>query len=109
MDGFSLAKGHRFPPIIKDKFSTMFDPMSRRLSPEKNNLLISYVLVLTLFADEFQTSMTDIGKDLRMSNVALKTHYETLGCKVSKKNDVSTVTLPVPLKFPTVKRKRKNR
>nr|XP_004305732.2 PREDICTED: DNA-directed RNA polymerase I subunit rpa49-like [Fragaria vesca subsp. vesca] len=109
MDGFSSAKGHRFPSMIKDKFSTMFDAVSKRLSTEKNNLLISYVLVLTLFADEFQTSMTDIAKDLRMSNATLRTHYETLGCKVSKKNDVSTVTLPVPLQFPTVRRKRRNR
>ena len=109
MDGFSSAKGHRFPSMIKDKFSTMFDAVSKRLSTEKNNLLISYVLVLTLFADEFQTSMTDIAKDLRMSNATLRTHYETLGCKVSKKNDVSTVTLPVPLQFPSVRRKRRNR
>ncbi|XP_050382457.1 uncharacterized protein LOC126799319 [Argentina anserina] len=109
MDGYTSAKGHRFPPIIKDKFSTMFDAVSKRLSTEKNNLLISYVLVLTLFADEFQTSMTDIGKDLRMTNATIRTHYETLGCKVSKKNDVSTVTLPVPLKFPTARLKRRNK
>ncbi|KAL6224950.1 hypothetical protein ACLB2K_003804 [Fragaria x ananassa] len=106
MDG--LAAGHRFPSMIKDKFSTMFDAVSKRLSTEKTNLLISYVLVLTLIADEFQTSMTDIAKDLKMTHATLRTHYETLGCKVSKKNDVSTVTLPVPLQFPTVRRKRRN-
>lgn len=109
MDGFSSAKAHRFPSIIRDKFSSMFDAVSKRLSTEKSNLLISYALVLTLFADEFQTSLTDIAKDLRMSNATLRTHYETLGCKVSKRNDLSTVTLPVPLQFPTVKRKRRNR
>lgn len=109
MDGFSSATAHRFPSIIRDKFSSMFDAVSKRLSTEKSNLLISYVLVLTLFADEFQTSLTDIAKDLRMSNATLRTHYETLGCKVSKRNDLSTVILPVPLQFPTVKRKRRNR
>ncbi|PRQ51446.1 putative RNA polymerase I associated factor, A49 [Rosa chinensis] len=108
MDGFSSAKAHRFPGIIRDKFSSMFDAVSKRLSTEKSNLLISYVLVLTLFADEFQTSMTDIAKDLRMGTATLRTHYEKLGCKVSKKNVVSTVTLPVPLQFPTVRRKRRN-
>ncbi|KAM5581262.1 DNA-directed RNA polymerase I subunit rpa49 [Rosa sericea] len=102
-------KAYRFPSIIRDKFSRMFDAVSRKLSTEKSNLLISYVLVLTLFVDEFQTSLTDIAKDLRMTTLELRKHYETLGCKVSKKNNFSTVTLPVPLQFPTLKRKRRNR
>ncbi|KAL6135550.1 hypothetical protein ACLB2K_067777 [Fragaria x ananassa] len=60
----SSAKGHRLPSIIRDKFSTMFDAVSRTLSTEKS-------------------------------------------CKVSKKNNLSMVTLPVPLQFSTLKRKRK--
>ncbi|PRQ53423.1 putative RNA polymerase I associated factor, A49 [Rosa chinensis] len=109
LKGLFFPKAHRFPSIIRDKFSRMFDAVSRKLSTEKSNLLISYVLVLTLFVDEFQTSLTDIAKDLRMSTLKLRTHYETLGCKVSKKNNFITVTLPVPLQFPTLKRKRSNR
>lgn len=105
----SSAKAHRFPGIIRDKFASMFDAVSGSLSTKKRNLLISYVLVLTLFADEFQTSLTDIATDLRMKSPDLRKHYEALGCKVSKKNNLLTVTLPVPLQFPSLKRKRSNR
>ncbi|KAL6218105.1 hypothetical protein ACLB2K_011322 [Fragaria x ananassa] len=105
----SSAKAHRFPGIIRDKFASMFDAVSGSLSTEKRNLLISYVLVLTLFGDEFQISLTDIATDLRMKSPDLRKHYEALGCKVSKKNNLLTVTLPVPLQFPSLKRKRSNR
>ncbi|KAF5731252.1 DNA-directed RNA polymerase I subunit rpa49-like [Tripterygium wilfordii] len=53
LDGYSSGKNHRFPSILRQKFSATFDPQSKRLSTEKNDLLISYVLVLTRFAVGF--------------------------------------------------------
>lgn len=107
MDGVSSAKGHKIPSILFQKFSTIFSPVSKRLSAEMNDLLISYVLVLTLYADEFQTDPSDIAKDLRMSSVKLRVHFEHLGCKLSRKNNLLLFTLPVPLQFPMVRQKRR--
>jgi DNA-directed RNA polymerase I subunit RPA49 len=107
MDGVSSAKGHRIPSILSQKFSTVFSPESKRLSAEKNYLLISYVLVLTLYADEFRTDPTDIAKDLRMSSIKLRVHYEHLGCKLSRQDSLLLFTLPLPLQFPTVRQKRR--
>lgn len=107
MDGVSSAKGHKIPSILLQKFSAMFSPVSRRLSAEKNDLLISYVLVLTLYADEFRTDPSDIAKDLRMSPVKLRVHFEHLGCKLSRQNNSRLFTLPLPLQFPMMRQKRR--
>ncbi|XP_038709001.1 DNA-directed RNA polymerase I subunit rpa49 [Tripterygium wilfordii] len=107
MDGYSSAKNHKFPSILRQKFGTMFDPESKRLSTVKNDLLISYVLVLTLYADGFRTSISDIAKDLRMHSYMLRAHFENLGCKLGQENKSLVATLPVPLKFPDVRRRRR--
>jgi DNA-directed RNA polymerase I subunit RPA49 len=107
MDGVSSAKGHRIPSILSQKFSTMFASESKRLSAEKNDLLISYVLVLTLYADEFRTDPYDIAKDLRMSPIKLRVHYEHLGCKPSRQDNLLLFTLPLPLQFPVIRQKRR--
>ncbi|XP_065867132.1 DNA-directed RNA polymerase I subunit rpa49 [Euphorbia lathyris] len=106
-DGGSAAKNHRFPNILKQRFSQLFDSVSRRLTVEKIDLLISYVLVLTLYADDFKTDPTDIAKDLKISPVNLRMHFENLGCKLVRENKVLLATLPVPLKFPTLRRRRR--
>lgn len=81
---------------------------SKRLPPEKINLLICYVLVLTLFSDEFRTDYTDIAKDLSMNILPVRQLYEHLGCKISRQKNIMYATLPVPLKFPELRlRKRK--
>ncbi|KAK3034391.1 hypothetical protein RJ639_033662, partial [Escallonia herrerae] len=117
MDGVSSAKYHKFPSILSLKFSTMFlESDSKRLSTEKNDLLISYILVLSLFADDFQSDPSDIAKDLRLSKVALHRHYEHLGCKFVSEGSIERqtikkatrlATLPVPLQFPVLRRKRR--
>ncbi|KAJ7951562.1 DNA-directed RNA polymerase I subunit rpa49 [Quillaja saponaria] len=108
MDGASSAKGHRIPSILRHKFSTMFAVSdTKRLPAEKIDLLISYVLVLTLFADEFRTDYSDIAKDLRMSSVSLREHFEHLGCKILSRKNVRYATLPVPLQFPLLRQKRR--
>lgn len=108
MDGFASAKQHRFPHIVRNKFVTMFgNPEARRLSTDKLELLISYVLVLTLYADQFRTDMGDIAKDLRMSSFDLRQRYEHLGCKIVRENKMPLATLPIPLQFPQVRRKRR--
>ncbi|XP_022151610.1 DNA-directed RNA polymerase I subunit rpa49 [Momordica charantia] len=108
MDGVSSAKGHKIPSMLRQKFSSMFSLLeSRRLSPEKSDLLISHVLVLTLFADEFSSDPSDIAKDLRTSPFTLRLHFDNLGCKFIRKNNLSLVTLPVPLKFPQLSLKRR--
>ncbi|XP_042479041.1 DNA-directed RNA polymerase I subunit RPA49 [Macadamia integrifolia] len=100
VDHATAAKQHKIPAILRQKFSKMFVDDSFRLTDEKINLIISYVLVLTLFVDNFQTDLSDIAKDLRMTPVSLRQHYEHLGCKLSRVNRVLMVTLPVPLQFP---------
>ncbi|KAM3308936.1 DNA-directed RNA polymerase I subunit rpa49 [Capsicum chacoense] len=108
MDGVSSAKHHKIPGILFQKFSSMFAiPDSKRLPEERKNLLINYVLVLTLFADDFRTDLSDIAKDLRMNAVALRPHYEYLGCKLVREKNVLLATLPVPLTFPDPRRKRR--
>ncbi|XP_027335914.1 DNA-directed RNA polymerase I subunit rpa49 [Abrus precatorius] len=107
---FSSAKGHKIPNILRHKFTTMFAVSeSKRLPPEKINLLICYILVLTLFSDDFRTSYTDIAKDLSMSVVPVRQLYEHLGCKISRQKDVWYATLPVPLKFPDLRQRKRKR
>ncbi|VFQ61443.1 unnamed protein product [Cuscuta campestris] len=109
MDGFQSAKNHRFPKMLFQKFSSMFCvPESKRLPNEKVDLLISYVLVLTLYADNFRSNPSDIAKDLRTITGHLRPRLELLGCNfVRDEKRGHLATLSVPLTFPTVKRKRK--
>lgn len=108
MDGFSSAKHHKLPNILTQKFNDIFaNQESKRLADDKRDLLISYVLVLTLFADNFKTEFTDIAKDLRMSTGDLRRHFEFLGCKFIRENSIMLATLPAPLKFPEVRMRRR--
>ncbi|KAF7838000.1 DNA-directed RNA polymerase I subunit rpa49 [Senna tora] len=100
----SSAKDHKIPSILRHKFVAMFSVTgSKRLPPEKINLLISHVLVLTLFSDQFRTDFKDISKDLKMSALPVRQCYENLGCKFSREKKVLFATLPVPLKFPELR------
>lgn len=108
MDGGASAKQHRIPKILHQKFLTSFsDAESKRLSDDKIHLLISYVLVLTLHADDFRTNPTDIAKDLRMSEFKLRDHFEKLGCKLLREKNMLYATLPVPLQFPKAIQRRR--
>ncbi|CAA0822416.1 Unknown protein [Striga hermonthica] len=110
MDGVSSAKHHYLPSILAQKFSSLFGTTENKRIPEdKQKLLISYILVLTLFVDDFLSDPTDIAKDLRMNPVALRPHYEYLGCKFVRENQVLLATLPVPLEFQTLKRKKRRK
>lgn len=107
MDGVSSAKHHKIPSILFQKFSTMFaGSESKRLSDEKRDLLISYVLVLTLYVDDFRTDLSDIAKDLRMNPMSLRPHYQFLGCKLVNEKGKTLAMLPLPLQF-QAERKRK--
>ncbi|CAM8957475.1 unnamed protein product [Rhodiola kirilowii] len=105
----SSAKNHHIPGIIRQKLATMFStPEMRTLCQEKISLLISYVLVLTLFVDDFRSDLADIANDLRMSSIVLRDHVHHLGGKFVRDNKAALATLPVPLQFPDQgKRKRK--
>lgn len=108
MDGHKLAKYHKFPSFIRQKLVLMFcDAESNRLSVEKNALLISYVLVLTLFCDGFRSDFSDIAKDLRLNSSELRSHYGNLGCKIVRENKSSLATLSVPLEFPKLGQRRR--
>jgi DNA-directed RNA polymerase I subunit RPA49 len=108
MDGVSSSKQHKIPNILRRRFSTMFAVSeSRRMQPEKINLLISYILVLTLFSDEFQTDYSDISNDLRMTKELVRQIYEHLGCKIFKENGATYATLPIPLTFPQLRQKKR--
>lgn len=96
------------PSVVFRRFLSMFlDPVSNVLSSEKNELLICYILVLTLYADNFQTKSTDIEKDLAMTAASLKPYYLQLGCKAHREGPFkkSIMTLPVPLVFKELKRR----
>ncbi|XP_058723355.1 DNA-directed RNA polymerase I subunit rpa49-like [Vicia villosa] len=110
MDGVSSSKNYKIPPILNNRFSTLFEVSeTRRLPPEKINLLVSYVLVLTLFTDEFHTDYKDIAKDLRMTIPPVRQLFEHLGCKFLKEKGIFHATLPMPLTFPRINSKRKKR
>lgn len=110
MNGFDSAKNHKMPDIFRRKFQSMFkDSESERIPVDKANLLISYVLVLSLHVDNFKTDPEDIAKDLRISTVELRKHFQQLGCKFVKQNSTMVATLPTPLNFPEVNRRRKTR
>uniref|UniRef100_K3ZI54 DNA-directed RNA polymerase I subunit rpa49 n=1 Tax=Setaria italica TaxID=4555 RepID=K3ZI54_SETIT len=87
------------------------EPGSSSMSSEKNELLINYILVLTLFADDFRSDPKDICADLKMTRQMLKPYYDQLGCKsVSAGAFKSTfMTLPAPLNFPQDVTRRKRR
>ncbi|XP_054783702.1 DNA-directed RNA polymerase I subunit rpa49-like [Prosopis cineraria] len=104
------TRAHKIPSIVHHKFSSMFTvPESKWLPSEKINLLISYVLVLTLFSDQFRTNYTDIAKDLKMSSVPVRQRYENLGCKIIRENKLFYATLPVPLQFPELRQRYKRK
>ncbi|KAL9259192.1 DNA-directed RNA polymerase I subunit RPA49-like protein [Drosera capensis] len=107
MDGAPSAKYHEFPRILSQRLRTLFfDAEKKRLSDGKQGLLTSYILILTLHFDEFKTDPTDIAKDLRTNYAILRKDYEKLGCKLTRENNVTLATLPVPLNF-NFSRKRK--
>lgn len=96
----SAESTFNIPRIIFQRFLKLFvDPESQKVSHEKKDLLISYILVLTLFVDSFSSSSADIAKDLKKGNTALLPHYLQLGCKISSKGHA---TLPIPLTFPAM-------
>ncbi|AEE75443.1 unnamed protein product [Arabidopsis thaliana] len=110
MNGYDSAKDHKMPDIFRQKFNSMFkDSESDRIPVDKINLLISYVLVLSLHVDNFMTDPEDIAKDLRISTVELRKHFLQLGCKFLKQNSTTVATLPTPLNFPEVNRRRRAR
>ncbi|KAK9149236.1 hypothetical protein Scep_007993 [Stephania cephalantha] len=120
IDHADSAKNFSIPEILYKKFVNLFTDSSSQqnrftdfrrhnLSVEKTNLLVSYVLVLTLFADGFRTDPSDIARDLRMGTLSIREHYKNLGCKIEWQDKVSFMTLPVPLQFPRPRPKKRQR
>uniref|UniRef100_A0A0E0MH71 phosphatidate phosphatase n=1 Tax=Oryza punctata TaxID=4537 RepID=A0A0E0MH71_ORYPU len=118
----SMSKRHRkenqatsgpvIPQYVYRKMLLMFtEPGSSILSTEKHELLINYILVLTLYVDDFRSDPKDICEDLKMTRQMIKPYYDQLGCKSSSADAFkSTVmTLPAPLKFPKEATRRKRR
>ncbi|XP_062182558.1 uncharacterized protein LOC133886758 [Phragmites australis] len=95
--------GPATPHAVYRKLLLMFtEPGSSALSTEKNELLINYILVLSLFADDFRSDPSDICADLKMTRQMLKPYYDQLGCKAVSTGAFKPtfMTLPAPLKFP---------
>lgn len=99
--------------VYRNLMLTFTEPGSSALSSEKNELLINYILVLTLFADDFRSDPKDICADLKMTRQILKPYYDQLGCKSVSEGafQSSFMTLPAPLKLPedVTRRKRRQR
>lgn len=92
------------------KFSSLFGKYGHSShSDERTDLIISYVLVLTLIADGYLTDPSDIATDLKMAKLSLKQHYEVLGCKPKVTGGVKHYTLPVPLNLPKLNMRRRRR
>ncbi|KAG6493673.1 hypothetical protein ZIOFF_048666 [Zingiber officinale] len=82
---------------------TFLDPNSIKLTAEKKELMIGYILVLTLFVDSFQTDPTDIAKDLKMTTMSLKPYFVQLGCKGKHVFNKPTIwNLTAPLRLPEI-------
>ncbi|KAL5204983.1 hypothetical protein ABZP36_009854 [Zizania latifolia] len=107
------SHGPVIPQAVYRKLLLMFtEPGSSALSTEKHELLINYILVLTLYADDFRSDPTDIRADLKMTHQMIKPYYDQLGCKSVSAGAFkgSVMTLPAPLKFPQeVTRRRRRR
>uniref|UniRef100_A0ACD5X0C8 Uncharacterized protein n=1 Tax=Avena sativa TaxID=4498 RepID=A0ACD5X0C8_AVESA len=107
------SHGPMIPEAVHRRLMLMFiEPGSSALSSEKHELLINYIIVLTLFADDFRSEPADICADLKMTHQMLKPYYDQLGCKsvtVSFKPPV--VTLQAPLEFPSevIRRRKRQR
>lgn len=98
-----LMESSKIPGVILAKFLKLFsDSKESTRSREKTDLLISYILVLTLIADGFETRPSDIAADLKMTVPDIKSHYQELGCKGHGTQNNLKISLPVPLKFPTM-------
>ncbi|CAD6253137.1 unnamed protein product [Miscanthus lutarioriparius] len=104
-------RGPATPQAVYRRLLLMFtEPGSSVMSTEKNELLTNYILVLTLFADDFRSNPNDICEDLKMTRQKLKPYYDQLGCKSVSEGAFkgSVMMLPAPLKFPKdVTRKRR--
>ncbi|KAG9156381.1 hypothetical protein Leryth_009230 [Lithospermum erythrorhizon] len=110
MDSVRSVAHHKIPRILFHRFLSMFvDSESKQLSDEKKELLIGYVLVLTLFVDDFRTELTDIAKDLRKTTINLRLYYESLGCKLVREKQLLLATLPLPLRFASPTRRKRMR
>ncbi|KAF9598913.1 hypothetical protein IFM89_032767 [Coptis chinensis] len=110
-DAYPSFVCNRIHKLMEIKTFVDFDPIRKRNFPsvEKQNFLISHVLVLALIADGYRTDMSDIARDLKMEVISVRKHYLNLGCKLKLEGKVLYATLPVPLEFPkpsTRKRKR---
>ncbi|KAJ6809540.1 DNA-directed RNA polymerase I subunit rpa49 [Iris pallida] len=97
--GEALNK-YKIPRVVFQRFMKLFVDAELDVIPtEKKELLIGYILVLTLFADKFRSDASDITKDLGLTNVNL--YFLQLGCKTEK----GFWTLTAPLKLRPVKRR----
>ncbi|RZC63813.1 hypothetical protein C5167_025593 [Papaver somniferum] len=99
---------------FKSKFKAADDggKKNRETSGPKNDLLISYVLVLSLMVDDFNSDPTDIAQDLIMTRLKLRPHYLNLGVKMvgeKGKGKFALATLPVPLNFPPQEQRSRKR
>ncbi|RWW27373.1 hypothetical protein GW17_00008198 [Ensete ventricosum] len=107
---FVFNRMHKLREI--QKLLRMFlDRESNVLSTEKNELLIGHILVLTLFADCFQTDPSDIARDLKMTVQTLKPYYQQLGCKIYRESPSAPMfmILNAPLQFPEMRRTRRRK
>ncbi|KAL0341864.1 UNVERIFIED_CONTAM: hypothetical protein Scaly_1849000 [Sesamum calycinum] len=94
--GLDESKKRRFAGILSYITHLIKFKDRHSMDDDKLKLLISYILVLSLFADDFRSDPSDIAKDLRMNPITLRPHYEYLGCKFVRDNQVLLATLPVP-------------
>ncbi|KAJ3675257.1 hypothetical protein LUZ60_004299 [Juncus effusus] len=96
------------PRITRQRLTSLFvDTESKLLSTDKLELLIGYILVLTLFVDDFSTDASDVAKDLMMTTQGLKPYFMQLGCRYEKGavGKKGRWGLSVPLEFADMRKR----
>ena len=95
------------PLVVQERFLEEFteveegESTQRRMISSKNkDKLISYILVLSLFVEDFQLDPSLITADLQENTTKINDHLRALGCEMTNTKEGRQAALKAPLKFP---------
>ncbi|KAK0056931.1 DNA-directed RNA polymerase I subunit RPA49 [Biomphalaria pfeifferi] len=107
-----------WPSPVKDQILKVFtleikepNKKPKRCVPSRmKDLLLSYIIVLSLRLSQFTLPLGSLTTDLQLAQKRLSIHATTLGCTIKrskgqKGGDALIAVLNVPLKFPEIKGK----
>ncbi|KAH7278984.1 hypothetical protein KP509_38G068000 [Ceratopteris richardii] len=129
-NSIDLTRYANIPDAVAGKILKLFTTVSedmtseseaRTQTDEKRDLLINYILVLGLMVDNYRADPYDLGVELKKTISQLRPYYLELGCKFKSVKEADRgvaepktslqrlyeITLPLPLRFPTLKNKKR--